>query len=385
MRKAYQTLLSVVFLLVIVAPLVIMAFRKDTEISAKEKRRLKPFPDVQWDLSLLTDFPKQFTRYFDDHYGFRSELIDANRALKRDVFNKSSSRIVIRGEGDWLFLDNNESLFDHVGLVPMNEQILSGWQQELLNKQQWLAKKGITYLFVPVPNKMTIYPEHLPMRIRRHSGSTMLDKLKAYLADQGKFDAYIDLESMFQEYKGSADNLYFFTDSHWTSYGAFLAYQTIMQRLGHSFPELNQSLQLSDMQRELRDKRTDLMLIFGNRTPEKTFKLKPKNQCAKDVYPEIKAFAKTESYAIRSKSLPVFNGCDTKELTALIVRDSFGPYTYDFFSESFKRVVYMHSYDLTGMESFIDQEKPDIYIDLRVERNVKFLLKPDPKLQAALQ
>jgi len=394
MNKTYSILLIVGFLLVLILPIGGMLGSQSQEISEKEKRRLAPLPELSFSSGLLTKFPQEYTEFFDDHYGFRSEMIEWNKGIKRSVFNKSAVKMVVRGEGDWLFLDDRKSLYDHVGLVTLNESVLSGWQQNLLDKQRWLAQKGIHYLFIPVPNKMTVYPEHMPARVRRLAGTTMLDQLINYMAQQEKFDAYVNLKPLFLKHKTDGDRLYYFTDSHWNSQGAFLAYQEVMKRLQKLLPQIEPALTYQELQRLPTARRTDLNAIFGegDGLPEDEHLLELKTPCAAAETKKVTEFANTYTLKKDKKEkLPWTNGCSNKNLTALVIRDSFGTHIEPFLSESFKRVVYMHPYDSLGMESFIDiakfldREKPDVYIDIRVERNVKYHLKPDVKLQDALR
>ena len=394
MNKVYSILLIAGFLLVIILPLGGMIGNQSQEISEKEKRRLAPLPELNFSSDLLQKFPQEYTEFFDDHYGFRSEMIEVNKGIKRSVFNKSAMKMVVRGEGGWLFLDDRKSLYDHVGLVTLDESVLSGWQQNLLDKQEWLAQRGIQYLFVPVPNKMTIYPEHMPARVRRLAGKTMLDQFINYMNQQQKFYAYVNLKPLFLKHKANGDQLYYYTDSHWNSQGAFLAYQQVMKRLQKWVPQIESSLAYQDLQGRHTERKTDLNAIFGegDGLPEEEHLLEVKTPCAAAETEQVAEFANT--YALKKgkkKKLPWTNGCSNKNLTALVIRDSFGTHIEPFLSESFKRVVYMHPYDRLGMQSFvdiaqfIDQEKPDVYIDIRVERNVKYHLKPDVLLQGALR
>ena len=41
----------------------------------------------------------------------------------------------------------------------------------------------------------------------------------------------------------------------------------------------------------------------------------------------------------------------------------------------------MSSYDLIGMESFLREFKPDVFIDVRAERNINRLIAPNKTLQ----
>ncbi len=387
-QKLTQQALIIIFLMAIISPLTILLLTDKAEFSSHEKRRLNSLPEWHWDQRLLNEFPEKFTAYFDDHYGLRSALIERSHHLKKKYFNTSPTWLVIRGEQDWLFMDKRGSLNDHIGQARADAKGLHEWQQQLLDKQRWLNTLGIDYFFVPIPNKMTLYSQYLPPRIREHSGITALDQLLTYLDEKGKFISYTNLEPVLSEYqKAHPDQpLYFKSDTHWTSLGAFIAYRNIMQQLRIQLPQLEPALRLSEMRRLTLVINGDLANIIerGKQTEEPGYELAPREPCASHDYSFVSGFEQTKAYKQDEKVLPVFNGCANKVLTAVIVHDSYGDYLRPFFSESFKRVIYMDSYDLTGMESFLRNEQPDVYLDLHVERNLKKLLIPDPQLKHAL-
>ncbi len=387
-QRLSHNLLVLLFLLAISIPMALMLVADREDISEYEKRRLASLPDWHWDSRLLNEFPEHFTRFFDDHYGLRNTLIQRSQALKQKYLAKSPTWSVIRGEQGWLFVNKRGSLRDYIGHRRLDKPALDYWQQHLIDKRDWLKTQGISYFFVPIPNKMTLYAHFLPGRIREHSGETRLDQLLAHLETEDRFRAYINLEPALAEHRDTYPDipLYFRTDTHWTSHGAFVAYQQIMQALTRVLPQLEPPLSLTHMQYNFRTKDGDLANIIDMdaQTDEASYNLVPRMPCASETYLELSAFAETPAYRATPKMLPEVNGCAEKTFTALVVHDSFGAYLKPFLSESFRRVVYMHSYDLASMEPFLRQEQPDLYLDLRVERNLHRLLRPDENLRTAL-
>ncbi len=385
--KLAQITLVVFFLLAITAPLLL--FNDTTEFSSREKRSLASPPEWRWKWELLNDYPAQFTAWFDDHYGLRSELIKRSQHLKKKYFKKSPTWLVIRGEQDWLFMDKRDSLKDHIGQIQLSKESLARWQQQLLEKQQWLNRQGIEYLFAPIPNKMTLYSSYLPPRIQRHSSITALDQLLAYLSEEAKYSAYIELEPVLFAYQGTypEQRLYFKSDTHWTSLGAFIAYQQIMQQLRKQLPTLEPELSMGEMRRETSVKKGDLAIIIGqeDQLAESNSTLLPVKPCASDSYTGISMNQAGESAKQAEESAAVFNGCTKNKLTAVIVHDSFGEAIRRFFSESFRRVIFISDYERAEMASLLSSEQPDVYLDLRVERNLRSFFNSDPLLQQGLK
>ena len=398
MKKVSSLIICVLFIFGISLPSLLWVVSDTKEISDKEKRRLAQLPELRFDKSLFTEYPKQFEAFFNDHFGLKATLVDSNRIWQDAVFNKSAVRRIVQGEQGWMFLDVASSVYDHVELIELRENVLPDWKQNLMNKKEWLNSLGIEYLFVPVPNKMTIYPEYLPNRISKHSGSTMLDKLFMQLDAGTPFKNYVNLETFLTlqkkhditklthipEKNQQRNDLYFHRDSHWTSLGAFLSYQHIIEQLQDIMPEQEPAISFDQLISQSVEKKGDIARMGSLNRTELHQQLVIKAPCSIQEPEVISNFKETEAYKLKPKVLPSKRSCQNKSGRAVVVHDSFGVYLQPFFAESFKEVVFMPSYNLLGMESFLREFKPDIYIDIRVERNVKYLLAPDKRLDEAV-
>ena len=392
--KVYQYSISLIFILAIATPALIWFNSETEEISKHENRALKKLPEFSFKNKAYKKYPKEFEAYFKDHYGLRHELVDANKSIKLKLFNKSPIFNIVRGSEGWLFAKNAGMVEDYIGKIQLPENAIQQWQQHLVDKELWLENLGAEYLLVPVPNKMTIYSEYLPNHIQRHSSETMLDKLISSLDKQDQFNAYMSLEPLLRTQKNTAletlkklansdqiEKLYFKKDTHWTSFGSFLSYQHIMNKLSAMLPDISPSLSFEDVHAKAFPKLGDLARISKISTQELHHHIKIKEQCAPSSHKKLNSFKQTEAYQLRAKRLPTITGCDSKNLRAVIVHDSFGYYLQPFFAESFNQVIFMHSYDLIGMENFLKNFKPDVFIDIRAERSIKYLLAPDERLE----
>jgi alginate O-acetyltransferase complex protein AlgJ len=382
MQKLFQFLLASVFLLVIALPSTIMLFEERAVYSIHEKRRLAIFPEWHWDERLISEIPAQISTYFSDHYGLRTKMIERNQHFKEKYFAKSSTSRVIKGENDWLFLNKGRMLDNFIGQAKLDESTLSLWQQNLIDKQRALKNLGIEYFFVSIPNKMTMYPENLPEYIRELAGITRLDQFSAYLRKQEHFDAYTDLEFALSAYQliNPQEILYYKTDTHWNSLGAFIAYRQIMQRLSDRFPELHAALDMRNMRRENRDEDADLAIMLGKAgsLTEPTYDLVPDAPCGRGQFTPVMSADEWSAQGNDLESLPIETGCPDKNLTALVIHDSFGVYIRPFLSESFNRVVFVRVFGALDMSVLLRQNKFDIYIDLRVERHLRLLEELEP-------
>ena len=107
--------------------------------------------------------------------------------------------------------------------------------ENLRNKQQWLASKGIQYLFAVVPGKQTVYPEYLPDYIYTRRGRSRLDQVVDYHKSQPDLN-FLDLRPTLLTAK-RRHRIYHITDSHWNIRGAYAGYLKIMEQIQRLFPQ----------------------------------------------------------------------------------------------------------------------------------------------------
>src|SRR5204862_369648 len=80
------------------------------------------------------------------------------------VFGVSPSPKVMLGRDDWLFYTGESSVEIFRGTRPFDETALEEWCRALESQRDFLARRGIAYVFAIAPNKETIYPDLVPAR-----------------------------------------------------------------------------------------------------------------------------------------------------------------------------------------------------------------------------
>ncbi len=86
-----------------------------------EKRAPNEYPALPSDRQELAAFPGAFEKAFNDHFGFRRDLITIFKLFKYNVFNQSTDpNNVVVGKDGWLYLGNDYfRTFDrHTGSRP---------------------------------------------------------------------------------------------------------------------------------------------------------------------------------------------------------------------------------------------------------------------------
>ncbi|MFP6583450.1 MAG: DHHW family protein, partial [Candidatus Hydrogenedentota bacterium] len=202
------------------------------------------------------NLPTRIETFFNDRFGMRNSLIhwhnfirvfgfrigpggiyDIPDAVGGEASRRSSSNVVV-GQDGWLFFAgyDNRVLADHRGIVSFSEDELMRWKIRLLERRNYLRKRGIEYVFVMAPDKHSIYPEFLPVHVNQVSDQSRADQLVAYLQSETDLNI-VDPRPALLEAKKS-ERIYHKTDTHWNALGAHVAYTEIMDALRPAFPQL---------------------------------------------------------------------------------------------------------------------------------------------------
>jgi hypothetical protein len=336
-----------------------------------ENRVLATRPKLQLKGSILRLFPTRFDEYYNDRFGFRDTLVRWLHVAQVQWLRVSSSPQVILGKSGWLYLNAIPAGNDDA-TRPFSPDQVRHWQALLEARRDWLAARGIRYLFVVAPDKQSIYPQYLPHGcLRRQGGGPRWSQLLAQLRAQPVVPV-LDLHEPLRR-AAARERLYHVSDSHWNDRGAHLAYCRIVETLSPWFPGM-QPLPRSDFEEvPLKDMGGDCAMILNlhDRIAEEDLELAPRTpRRARPTDPTIR-LPLPPVWPLVAMEQP-----DRRLPRAIMFRDSFGAGLIPFLSEHFQRIVYVwQDYPLFDCD-LIERERPDIVIQEMVERKLAF---PDLK------
>ncbi len=388
MRRFFSIITVLLFLTVLSIPPLIALFTPDQKISRAEKRALAPRPGCSLSQESLTTFPGLFEKYYNDHFGMRDFFVFYQQYLSLKLFGVSSSEFVIVGEEDWLFF-NGEGLSGLRGLLGLRHQSpfqLASHQSTLISHRDWLGKRDIKYLFLPIPNKATVYPEYLPYRFQKYGDNSLYEQIVSFLKEQGEFTDFIDTEALFLE-KKEEKQLYLKTDSHWNDYGAYLAYQHIIRQVkARGIPA--RELTTDDFTWTTTPYSGDLAIFLHmaeilTETVPRADAIAPCSGTASSSLKRVENKKTFKAFASDPRGFSMVQNCSDNDTTVLLIHDSFGNALKPYLSLSFGTVFYVER-GFNSIKDFIEVIHPDIVLDLRIERNLHLALEPDPEFEESL-
>lgn len=363
LKRLVNGILTFVFILVIFFPLVDRIFTLSGQSRLVEKRKMTKKPEFRWDM--LFRYLNDYTSYYNDYFSFRSDLIFINNLLKVKIFNMSPTPKVLIGKEGWLFYDKpgtQPGTVDYYrSLTLFTPQELEQWKKVLEQRCQWLAARGILYLFIIVPNKNTIYPEFMPDRIRKAQQQSRFGQLKEYLENYSIVRP-LDLRQALIEAK-SQYPVYSKTDSHWNDFGAYIAHREIINYISHYFKGAV-PLPLSRFNVETVNHMGGDLAIMLSLHEE----ILRENIIRMEPSPAF-TFRESRGENISRYVRQIHTQCQTAPLPdILMVHDSCYHRLKSFLSEKFSRVLYIWDWDFNFYPEIIEHEKPTLVIDEMAER-----------------
>jgi alginate O-acetyltransferase complex protein AlgJ len=373
-RALKNSVLSGLFLLGIWLPTLDGFFQWDHSPQPNENRRLAQIPEFRPQLPRSREFFVGLEAYFSDHFGFRKQLIHWNHQWRFKWFRESRTSLVIEGKNGWHFYSGypNERTLERLrGQSLFDEETLSSWCRLLESRRDWLAKRGIAYLFVVPPDKHTVYPEFLPDWVGPTASHTKLGQFMEYMKTRSNVPV-LDLRQVLIEAKKHR-RVYQLHDTHWTPEGGFVTYQILIQELAKQLPGLA-PLDSTQFSREtVSIPAGDLAALMGRQD------LVENNHVTLTPLPPLEKGTFTTDTSILEGAWPKHAEPGLTENPrasgkAILFRDSFSSSWAPYLCYHFNRVVYI--WQNHWNPAFIEREKPDVVIDEILER---FLSKLDPK------
>lgn len=340
-RAGFDYFLIAVFLLLLGAPALDKIFHLDQSRAAGENRLPAPPPDVaELRDGHMQKYLAAGEAYFNDHFGFRNQMIRWFQNWKLGLFHDRSVYKVIVGPNRWLFIGEERMVEHFLGIAKFTPAELSAWQKLLEHRRDWLAAHGIKYLFVVPPDKQDIYPEELPTWLRNAvpaGRATKLDQFVKFMREHSTVEI-VDLRATLLDGKKNMPT-YLQNDTHWNLFGGFLACQQVVGALEKQLPNLPPMRTEDFAWTNAPMVGGDLAKMLGTDAPEK-------NNFKFIAQPGVSLPAVHETTNLVSnwdphKSCAISDNAAPLTESAMVFHDSFGMFWRPMLGCCFKRVWFM--------------------------------------------
>jgi hypothetical protein len=332
----------------------------------QENRVLAKAPSWPHRLQDVRRFRKDADAYVADNFPARRHLIGVLNRL-RMLFGVSGSDRVIVGRDGWLFYDDDTHLGSARNTPPMSGAEVRDWLMTMAGRTEAARAAGAHYLVVLPPLKETLYPQYAPAWFDGVSAARPGEQLPR-LAKQAQAADVLYLRPPVAEATRMGERTFSRHDTHWTGYGAYAGYVSLMRHL--------QALGLAEGPRPLSDFKKvteparqgprDLALMLG------VASFVDLDYQRFDDPPTETKLRRTFLGPRRDWTAPqVLDTGEVGKPVLLMTRDSFSNELLPFMLSHFSRIVLTHNGEGFWRPDLIDRFKPDIVILEVVESGVR--------------
>jgi hypothetical protein len=207
---------AAVVLLIVLAVFTVISFvTPQKDFSEAENRALQERPELEVDALLQGDYQEEYEDYLSDQMIGREFFVKVKTRL--DIWmGKKDINGVYLAKDDYLIEKYAMSDFDET-LIGENIGYLSDFLMEMQNR---CTGANVQCMFVP--SKDSVLSALLPEYAAAFDSSFVAEKLKAEVAEAGLDDNVLNLSDALSDH--ASEYIYYRTDHHWTTLGAYYAY-----------------------------------------------------------------------------------------------------------------------------------------------------------------
>lgn len=371
-RHLYQIITVILFVLLLIVPGILLLVQPGRQLQG-ENRAMAKMPKLQ--LSKLDAFPHQFDQYVNDHFPFRSSMLDFSFGLSLRQHQSPIPEVLI-GQNDFLFSGKEErQLFE--GSLEFSEDCMAAVVDKLAQRQEQLSREGIRLYVAIAPTAYEVYPEWVPPYVQR-TEETATDRFCRMMAEKAPKSPFLYLKECMLQHKEDG-RLYFKNDNHWNPLGGEYAAMEILRMMRGDFPQLPDQIvpsftlkpfvstsgNLGNMLAispsfEYFAQDTDYHICFAD-SARYAF-----SEVLEKRYEPIKGFAYPWEYEHR-----FVTNC-TGQPKIVVIRDSYAGAVIPFLAPWFRESVFIFdAWQYGDNWDIIVQEKPDIVLWLIYEPHIR--------------
>ncbi len=370
-----------IFVLMLILPLININKRNGVR-SKVENRILASFPDIYDENGGLNKGLKtDFEAWINDNIGFRDYFVSTYSKIKLNILKASPTDKVEIGKEGWYFYTPNNNIELATGEYPLDETLLERIAENQLRIQEYYKSKGIEYVLVLAPSKVSVYPEYL-REGQYDIRETVCDIVERYLNENTDINV-INVKD--EVIKGKSQGMmYHKTDTHWTQMGASIAYSSVIEKLRNMGIVNTTVADMSFYDAEYEGEFSGLMGCRGLLGKEIVPFAEILESKAVEVnegryYEEVQKIVKENGVPDNRPGI-VFKNASVPEKKVLIYGDSMFNWwnVPNMFAENFSELTFTRMTSIN--EELDDLANPDVVIFEATERLITSVLVNDPKI-----
>lgn len=207
---------AVLFVAFIFAMAIWFVVNPKADYSSSEKRYLQQFPETSVDTVLSGEFSEKFETYFADHFPQRNMWVGLNSYYNLGIGLNGRNGVYNSADG---YLINVP--VDKENYVRKNIRVLAEFKEKI---------GDVPMTVMLAPSTGYIATDKLPLIHDSYNDDTYFAETAKTLGESGV--NFVDLRETFKQKYAEGVQLYYRTDHHWTTDGAYEGYVKLCEKLG---------------------------------------------------------------------------------------------------------------------------------------------------------
>lgn len=226
LKKHADSITVILFCLVLAGFSILFWALPHEAFSQQENRTLAQSPTLTWDAILSGDFASETNLFFADQFPFRNQFVRLKSATELSLL-KGENNGVLYNKGQ-LAVRNFNAYRSRIKISENTDRIYLESVKAQLNAVNALAEKTELPLITLIPPR-TIDIAASAYSYESPDSKELFQLLERTLSEES---GYIDTLSLLRPKFEKGEYVYYGTDHHWTTLGAYYAYCEIMSALG---------------------------------------------------------------------------------------------------------------------------------------------------------
>jgi hypothetical protein len=264
-------------------------------------------------------------------------------------------------------------LGDFTGSNLLKDEQIKSLTNRITTRTDWLKKNlpDTELIYFIIPTCMSVYPETVPTQYKQNT-SDVSRKNQFIGAVKAGGATVIDVTETLIAHKSDGLKLFHKTDSHWTEYGAWVAYTDLMNYIAEKFPDAAPRT-FNDMGFYEKDVEGGDMPYYLDFDYSRAREVAVFADPIIDMPRRTLKFVDDSSLLMNHNTTPLYADIKTNRAnlpSAYVCRDSYSIALYDMLCERFDRTVYRDMWNYDFDTEALTQIKPDYMIYIISERNL---------------
>ncbi len=227
MIKFSEKLTVILFCLIIASLTAAFLILPSREFSEQENRDLAQSPELTGESFFSGKFSEDINLYFADQFPLRDSFVKLKSATELALLKGENNGVLI--SYDQLAVKNFDSYESRVSITKDTDRLYENTIRAQFDALSRLSDKVDIPIVTVIPPR-TVDIVDSAFGYDRPDGDMPFELAEEILTDSvGYIDVLTPLRSGYE----AGEYVYYRTDHHWTTSGAYIAYEQIMKKLGH--------------------------------------------------------------------------------------------------------------------------------------------------------